>query len=108
MCCLRVLLVDDDPLVIRILRSLLSREGWEVLAAGSLAEARPLLDGVDAIIVDGLLPDGHGLELLQEPVVQQQQPRVVLHTGTQPSQPVGVPVVLKGDGAEAIMAALGR
>ena len=103
-----MLLVDDDPLVIRILRALLTREGWEVISAESLAQARPLLDGVDAIIVDGLLPDGYGLDLLQEPVVQQQRPRVVLHTGTRPSQPVDVPVVLKGDGAEAIMAALTR
>ena len=59
--------------------------------AGQVKGAVALSENADAIIVDGQLPDGHGLELLQEPVVQQQQPRVVLHTGTQPSQPVGGP-----------------
>ena len=103
----RVLLVDDDPLVVIILSTLLVAEGWDVVTAGSLAAARPLLATVDALVVDGLLPDGDGLELLEDPVVRERRPRVVLHTGSEPTGPVGVPVVLKGSGPEALLAALG-
>lgn len=102
----RVLVVDDDGLVLAILRAVLGQEGWDVVTAGSLAQARPLLEGVDAIIVDGQLPDGDGLDLLDDEVVQRQRPRVVLHTATLPTAPVGVPVVLKGQGLDAILAAL--
>ena len=99
----RLLLVDDDPLVLLILRAVLAAEGWQVVTALSLADARPLLAGAEAIVVDGLLPDGHGLDLLKEPEVVRTRPFVVLHTGTEPAQPVGVPVVLKQQQADELI-----
>jgi DNA-binding NarL/FixJ family response regulator len=43
-----------------------SHPDLEVVAqAGSLEEARPLLEGVDVALVDRTLPDGDGLELIR-------------------------------------------
>ena len=64
----RVLLVDDHASFRESLALLLEREPdiSVVGQAGSLAEARALLSGVDLAIVDLDLPDGHGAELVQE------------------------------------------
>jgi two-component system KDP operon response regulator KdpE len=65
-----VLLVDDDKLLRTTLREALSVEGYRVLAAASLADARALLaharaaGGVDLVLLDLGLPDGDGEGLL--------------------------------------------
>jgi DNA-binding NarL/FixJ family response regulator len=38
----------------------------EVIQAGTLAEARLLLGGVDVVALDDILPDGAGVELIGE------------------------------------------
>ncbi len=61
----RVLVVDDEPSLAELLASVLRYEGWNVLTAGSGAEAvrtarefRP-----DAVVLDIMLPDFNGLEV---------------------------------------------
>lgn len=62
-----VLVVDDDPTVGRLVRLSLQIDGVTVLAAESLAEARPLLrPNLRGIVLDRRLPDGDGLELLAD------------------------------------------
>src|SRR5205823_6412044 len=63
----RVLVVDDEPSLAELLASVLRYEGWNVLTAGSGAEAvrtarefRP-----DAVVLDVMLPDFDGLEVLR-------------------------------------------
>jgi DNA-binding NarL/FixJ family response regulator len=65
---IRVLLVDDDAMYRRIFTLLLGRlpDIRVVAEAGSLAEARTMLGGVDVAILDRVLPDGDGLELIGE------------------------------------------
>ena len=65
---IRVLLVDDHKSSREPLAFLLNREpDLEVVGqAGSIAEARPLLNGVDVAIIDLNLPDGRGLTLIRE------------------------------------------
>jgi DNA-binding NarL/FixJ family response regulator len=65
---LRVLLVDDNAEFRRAFAGLLERQpDLEVVAkAGSLAEARRKLRGVDVALLDRRLPDGDGLELIGE------------------------------------------
>jgi two-component system, OmpR family, response regulator len=63
----RVLIVDDDPGIRRLLISALGFAGFEVAAAGDLSEA---LDQVtrqppDVIVLDVMLPGGDGFELVQ-------------------------------------------
>ena len=61
----RVLLVEDHALFRQALSLLLYRHtDVEVMQAGTLAEARLLLGGVDVVALDTLLPDGSGTELI--------------------------------------------
>src|ERR1700678_3603812 len=63
----RVLVVDDEPSLAELLSSVLRYEGWSVQTAGSGAEAvrsgrdfRP-----DAVVLDIMLPDFDGLEVMR-------------------------------------------
>ena len=61
----RVLLVEDHALFRQALSLLLYRlPDVEVMQAGTLAEARLLLGGVDVVALDNFLPDGAGTELI--------------------------------------------
>ena len=65
---IRVLLLEDHSSFRQATASVFEREpGFEVVGqAGSLAEARRLLEGVDVAVVDLGLPDGYGGELIKE------------------------------------------
>ena len=64
----RVLLVDDHAAFREPLAFMLDREPeFEVVAqAGSLSEARRVLENIDLAVVDLSLPDGNGTELVGE------------------------------------------
>lgn len=63
-----ILLVEDHASFRQAVASVFEREpGFTVVAqAGSLAEARRMLDGVDVAIIDLALPDGYGGELIKD------------------------------------------
>ena len=62
-----LLLIEDDPVLRGGLVELFSREGYRVIEAGSLREARTKLDGsVQGIVMDVGLPDGDGVSLCRE------------------------------------------
>src|SRR5215212_7864771 len=65
---IRVLLVDDNARFRQAYNRLLELQpDLEVVGtAGSLAEARTMLSGVDVALLDRGLPDGDGLELIGE------------------------------------------
>ena len=62
----KVLVVDDDPGFTPAIGELLGELGFDVELAGSLEEARASIDDglPDALLIDLLLPDGSGLELI--------------------------------------------
>ena len=64
----QVLVVDDEPDLRTLYELTLLREGHQVEAAGTLAEARQCLQSrqFDAVITDMRLPDGLGIELLRD------------------------------------------
>jgi DNA-binding response OmpR family regulator len=63
----RLLVVEDDPDIAASLRALLEREGYSVVQAGSIAEARVALrEDLDGMLLDWRLPDGEGIDLLKE------------------------------------------
>ena len=55
-----ILLVEDDKNIQRINHRILEREGFQVLCAGTLSEARELLQThtPDVLVLDIMLPDG--------------------------------------------------
>ena len=63
-----LLIVDDEIRVLSALRRALRKEGYEILTAGSPAEALKLLADrpVDAILSDHKMPGMSGLQLLAE------------------------------------------
>ncbi|GHU80498.1 DNA-binding response regulator [Clostridia bacterium] len=63
-----LLCVEDDLQILRNNRETLTESGYAVLAAENLAQAREHLAAhmPDAILLDIMLPDGNGLDLLQE------------------------------------------
>ena len=62
-----ILYVDDEPMLRRAVEMWLSRYGVLVVGAGSLHEARELLDAirVDGVFLDVRLADGSGLEFYE-------------------------------------------
>jgi len=64
----RILVVDDDPVTLRLVQVRLERAGHEVLSFPSPQKALELvLEGnlPDAVVLDVSMPDISGLELLQ-------------------------------------------
>ena len=61
----RVLVVDDEPGIRRILRQSLSQRGWEIIdAEGGVEAFRHIkVKEPDAILLDAMLPDVHGFEV---------------------------------------------
>ena len=64
----RILLIDDDPVIVRIYASRLGTDGHAVTTAGSAAEAFAALaaDAPDLVLLDLMLPDRPGVEVLRE------------------------------------------
>ncbi|HEX5822065.1 MAG TPA: response regulator [Solirubrobacterales bacterium] len=76
----RVLVVDDEPQIVRGLRVILTNAGYRVEEATTKKEA---LDSVsvrppDAIVLDLVLPDGDGIEVCEDIRRWSQVPIVVL------------------------------
>ena len=62
----KIVIVDDEPAIRRLLRSALERAGYAVIGVGSAKEALSALsiDRPDAMLLDLGLPDRDGLEIL--------------------------------------------
>jgi CheY-like chemotaxis protein len=65
----RILVVDDEPEVLRLLEGTLTEAGYEVITASDGAEAVRRwreLNGGDLVILDILMPQKDGLETIIE------------------------------------------
>jgi DNA-binding NtrC family response regulator len=60
----RILLVDDDAAVRGTLRKFLENAGYETVEASDGGAGSRMLDGVDLVITDLLMPDVDGVDLL--------------------------------------------
>ncbi len=63
-----LLIVDDDPKLLKMLQRTLTYEGLKVLTASNGADALPLIDvhAPDLLILDWMMPKMDGLTLLQQ------------------------------------------
>jgi two-component system, OmpR family, KDP operon response regulator KdpE len=76
----RVLVVDDEPQILRALETTLRGAGYEVETAATAEEAlaRAAARPPEAVILDLVLPDGNGVEVCRELRAWTQAPILVL------------------------------
>jgi two-component system KDP operon response regulator KdpE len=76
----RVLVVDDEPQIVRALKVLLREAGYEAVPAETVSEALDLaaVRPPDAAIVDLVLPDGDGIDLTRSLRAWSAMPIIVL------------------------------
>jgi len=79
----RILVVDDEPNMIRLFRSLLEKDDYVVESAETGAEARQLLETshFDLMVCDLALPDTNGIEVLRHAHELDPDLMVVMITG---------------------------
>jgi len=65
---MKVLIIDDEPVLQDVLATLLRREGFQVLQAGTAADGLRQVEEneVDLVLLDLMLPDRSGMELLRD------------------------------------------
>ena len=65
---MKILVIEDEPDIRRNLEYNISREGYNVLTAGSLSEAEEIVNSnsLSLILLDLMLPDGSGLDLCKK------------------------------------------
>src|SRR3712207_5627361 len=65
---MKILMVDDDPSLIKIFSFLLKDEGYDVITASSGGEALQVISSqwVDLVILDVMLPNVDGFEILRK------------------------------------------
>ena len=61
----RILLVEDEPAILESLAYVLGRDGFSVTSARTAAEAATLADEADLVVLDLMLPDGSGFDLIR-------------------------------------------
>jgi two-component system, cell cycle sensor histidine kinase and response regulator CckA len=85
-----ILVVDDEPLVLRIIKGVLSMEGFRVLAAASAGEAMEVHEReprIDLLLSDVVMPGVSGPELADVLLARDPGLRVLLTAGM-PDTPV--------------------
>ena len=77
-----LLIVDDEANIRSSLEGALGRDGYGVRSAASLAEARERLhEPVDLVLLDVMLPDGSGVDLLAEIMERTPRTSVIMMSG---------------------------
>ncbi|REK68253.1 MAG: DNA-binding response regulator [Brevibacillus sp.] len=61
-----ILIVDDEPQILEILSSYLTKEGYHVMTAENGRDALELADAADLIVLDLMLPDIDGEDVCRE------------------------------------------
>jgi DNA-binding response OmpR family regulator len=76
----KVLLVDDDPVILHALGRLLAREGYHTTRVTTLGEARQALadESYDLMLLDVMLPGGDGFTFCRQIRVEHRLPIVIL------------------------------
>ncbi|HYK88398.1 MAG TPA: response regulator [Acidobacteriota bacterium] len=79
----KVLVVDDEPVVVNSIRKTLARKAFKVAEAfsGREALARIAAESFDLVLLDMKLPDANGLELVRDIKKRKPNLRIVIVTG---------------------------
>ena len=78
----RILIIDDEKVILESLGMFLTEKGYEVRCALCMAEGLETIDGFkpDAVILDIRLPDGDGLDLLKKLKSRNDEAAVIMIT----------------------------
>ena len=73
---MRVLVVDDEPIVLQSCRRVIEAEGWEMISASSVAEALSILESIapELLLVDVKMPVHDGMYLMRK--VREKRPGI--------------------------------
>jgi len=79
----RILIIDDDELMVSSLLLMVRNQGHEVASSGSLAEGIEMAasQDFDVVFLDVRMPDGNGLEALPRLAESPAAPEVIIITG---------------------------
>jgi two-component system NtrC family response regulator len=79
----RILIIDDDSVLVEMLTVQLTGGGHGVISAPTLQEGLVLLrqDPIDIVLLDVQLPDGNGLEYIPTITATASKPEVIIITG---------------------------
>ncbi len=99
-----ILIVDDDPQMLRLLSDIVELDGHDVLMAqdGALALEYFKAQAPDLMITDILMPNKEGLELISE--VRERHPdiRIIAYSGGGSSDPESYLEFASGMGADRV------
>ncbi|MFO7477390.1 MAG: response regulator transcription factor [Methyloceanibacter sp.] len=78
----RILVVDDDPEIRKLLARYIESQGFRVLLAANCRELRDKLasNAVDLVVLDVMLPDGSGLEVCRDLRAERSNVPIILLT----------------------------
>ncbi|MFZ5424342.1 MAG: response regulator [Patescibacteria group bacterium] len=95
---MKILLVDDDPYILRIVPPILERAGHKVTTFHDLEEAKKAVGGFDLVVTDGSV-NKHRDGIAWAAQLKTHNTKVVILSGEPPVVgPKGVPFVQKGSG----------
>lgn len=74
----KILIIDDEPNILRSLKMILSSEGYTVFMAPNLKEAKTIIEEEEIFLylVDVFLPDGDGIEFIKQ--IRQKRPSAII------------------------------
>jgi CheY-like chemotaxis protein len=107
----KLLVVDDEPLVLRAMARRLRTAGHTLTLAASVAEAKAQAGPFECAVLDIDLPDGDGISLARDLLSAGSVPVVVFYSGSaDPNVPLAASelgsFVSKGDGLDALLVAV--
>lgn len=78
-----LLVVDDEPVILQILKAVFDEEPWRLTLVGSGNDAKRIIDSerVDLLLTDKNLPDINGIELLKFAKQKEPLTEVIILTG---------------------------
>jgi len=86
----RVLVVDDEAAILRFLKPALEANGYEMISAGTVAEAlkRAAAESPDIVLLDLGLPDGDGKDVIRQARQWSDLPIIVLSARDRESEKI--------------------
>jgi YesN/AraC family two-component response regulator len=79
----KVLIIDDEPYILLMLKKMLEKAGYEVDMASNGKEGLALFEqhSIDLVITDIIMPDKEGLEIIMEMKKQRPDLKIIAISG---------------------------